>query len=826
MANYSWLSKILSEEAPAALRGFFKGEVPEAAERAAGEALRTSKPSAVRYRNPDISFGEGKVNQEALTSVPSPERATVESRSRRLAEAFGGLFEAHPGLPKDIDKLAKTARWRADASDAVARHTVKDRVFSKLQGSLDERVAKAELLQRLIVNTDDLATIERRMKANPDAPVASTAGRTWDQVAEAQRVLVKAAGKHPDVVAAYQGYRNLVDEMFDGYVKRGYISPDRRLSEYTPFMKIQQINDANGRLGGAGAKRTETVLSQLKARGKGAEDIGLRHTGALRLIIDQLGDFQTKAAEDEMLAAILSDKTLNRSAEFPPGTTLPVGYVRYRPEPGMPGYGVKDAAGNAVAGFVNTAAGGGKDAYFHGFVLPERVVRFLNEFHPVNPPEMQSKVYKAGSALARQMTVYNVSNTALNLQGDLMTALLGRPGERAQPLGLLKHYFQGADSAIKGILKGAEGPEYIKALESGATTGTFASTIDGVPIDAEMAALLGEQIQGGFSKVPQAFKAYRQVVEATPRIAAGMEAEARGADFGEAARFASLEFGHGAPAHTRNATFRFMFPFWQFMGLASKRVFDLVTTPGSRGRTLAALTLPPVATMLWNTQNEAYTKVENSLPKYYNDLMHVIVPDPRDPTKPLIDTQGKPVVVPMRWLITEQVAQMFGLGNLASRAREVAVGRSKATDLAASIPGNIARQVAQQAVPLNIAGSIATGKDQLTGEERPRAELVAKALPLGRDVIDVYKAAKNYGGAAVAQKIVSKVGGVTYLSPLGKGKKDADIVDLIARRNDARKKMRSAYKKGDKVEGDRWRDELRAISEDLKRVAKARKAGK
>ena len=824
--NYSWLSKILSEEAPAFARGLFKGEVPEAADRAAGEALRVSKSPVSRQRNPDISFGEGAVNQKALSTVPAANRATAESGARRIAEAFGGLFEAHPGLPKDIDKLAKEARWRADASDAVARHTVKERVLGKLQGSMDERTAKAELLQRLIVNTDDLATMERKMKADPDASITSTMGRTWDQVAAAQRTLVGAAGKHPDVVAAYQGYRNLVDEMFNAYVKRGYISPDRQLAEYTPFVKIQQINDANGRLGGSGAERTNTVMSQLKSRSKNAEDIGIRHTGALRLIIDQLGDFQTKAAEDEMLGAILADKTLNRSAEFPPGTAIPEGYVRYRPEPGMPGYGVKDKMGNAVAGFVNTAAGGGQDAMFHGFVLPERVVRFLNEFQPAAPPEMQGKMYKAGSALSRQMTVYNVSNTALNVQGDLMTALLGRPGEKAQPIGLMKHYFKAADEAIRGILKGQEGPEFVKALESGATTGTFASTIDGGQMDAEMAKLHGEEVAGGCQKVPEAFKAYRQVVEATPRIAAGMEAEARGGDFGEAARFATLEFGHGAPAHTRNPTFRFMFPFWQFMGLASKRVFDLVKTPGSRGRTLAVLALPPVATMMWNTQNAEYQKVENSLPKFYEDLTHVIVPDPRDHSKPLLDTKGQPVIVPMRWLITEQVAQLFGLGNLASRVRKVAVGRKSVGEAVADVPSNIARQVAQQAVPLNIAGSILTGKDQLTGEQRPRAELVAKSLPLGRDVIDVYKAAKNYGGAAVAQKVISKVAGVTFMNPLGKGKKDADVIDLIVKRNDARKRMRSSYAKGDKVEGDRWRDELRSISQDLKRVSQARKAGR
>src|SRR5262245_23080951 len=126
-ANYSWLAKILAEEGPAVLRGLFKGEVPEAAERAAGEALRTSKAPTVRQRNPNISFGEGALNQEALTTVPAAVRTTPEGGARRLAEAFGGLFEATPGLPKDIKKLALEARWRADAADAVSRHTVKER---------------------------------------------------------------------------------------------------------------------------------------------------------------------------------------------------------------------------------------------------------------------------------------------------------------------------------------------------------------------------------------------------------------------------------------------------------------------------------------------------------------------------------------------------------------------------------------------------------------------------------------------------------------------------------------------------------------------------
>jgi len=826
VADYSWLTRILTEDVPAAFRGLTKGEVPEAADRAAGEALRVSKPAVATYRNPDISFGESVASKEALTTVPNPQRVTIEGRARRLAEAFGGLFEAQPGLPKDIQGLANKARWRSDAADAIARHTVKDRILSRLQGSLDERAQKAELLQRLIVNTDDLASMERKMKASPDATITSTNGRAWDDVAQTQRTLVAAAGKSPDVVVAYKSYRNLVDEMFDTYVKKGYISPDRQLADYTPFVKLEQINDANGRLGGSGAKRTETVMSQLKARSREPGEVSLRHTGALRLIVDQLGDLHTKLAEDEMLTAILSDKTLNRTKEFPFGTQPPPGFVRWRPEPGMPGYGVKDVAGNGTSGFLNQVAKDGPEELFHGHVLPERVARFLNEFHPATPPELQSRMYKAGSMLARQMTVYNIRNTALNVQGDLMTALLGRPGEPGRPLGILKHYMEAADIAIKGILKGEEGPTFTKAIEEGVTSGTFASTIGGTPMDAETARLLGDQIEGGFRKIPQAFKGARQVVEATPRIAAGLDAEAHGGDFGEAARFASLEFGHGSPAHTRNATFRFMFPFWQFMGLASKRVFDLVRTPGSRGRTFAALAIPPVATMLWNTQNEDFTRVENSLPPYLNDTMHVIISDPRDPSKPLRDTQGKPVVVPMRWLITEQVAQMFGLGNLASRVRRVAVGRDTVGGLAASVPTNIAKQVGQQAVALNIAGSLLSGKDQLTGEDRPRAELAAKAIPLGRDIIDTYKAAKNYGAAAVGQKMIQTVTGTPTLTTISKGRRDADLIDLIAKRNDVRKRMRTAYRNGDTVEGDSRKAELLSLSQAIKRVSAARKAGK
>lgn len=816
--NASQLAKLLAEEVGPALK---KGVIPEAEERAAGAALRHVERPEPIYRNPDLSFGESSASQKALSSIPNPKKHTLAQATRRLAEAFGGLFEAEPGMPKDVKAAAKKARWKSDAAGAVARQTVKTRVLDRLQGEMPERIAKAELLQRLIINTDDLATIERKLKADPDAAALSTGGRTYDEVRDAQMKLLQAASGRPDVIQAYTSYRNLVDELFDNYVARGYISPDRRLDDYTPFVKIEQINDANGRLGGSGAKRTETVLNQLRSRQGGS--VGLRHTGALRLLIDQMEDFNVKAAEDEMLLGLLSDKTLNRTAEFPAGTELPPGYVRWRPEPGMPGYGVRDDQGNLVAGFVNTLGNTTKDTYFDGLVIPERLARFLNEFKPATPPEMQSRMYKAGSALARQLTVYNPANTALNLQGDVTTALLGKAGEPAQPIGIIKNYFKAADSAINGLLRGKQGPEYIKAIEEGVTSGTYASTIDGVPMDTETAQLLGEQVKGGLNKVPQTMRAYRQVVEATPRIASGMEAESRGADFGEAARYATLEFGAGSPAHTRNPTFRFMFPFWTYLGLASKRVAELLTTKGSRGRTLAALAVPPVATMMWNIQNPEYQEVENSLPSWYKDQMHAIVPDPRDPSKPLIGPDGKAVVVPMRWLVTEQVAQLFGLGNLPSRLGRVAVGRDKPEQFAAESATNVLKAVGQQAVPLNMAGSLLSGRDQLTGEEKHRAELVARSIPMGRDVIETVKAARNFGAAAAGQRVVSRIAGVGQMKP---GRKDATLNDLIVKRNELRRRMRSAYKNGDRFQGDQLQAELRALQADIKRVAAVKRKGK
>lgn len=820
MPNLSWLVRLMNETIPHAM----KGEIPEAADRAAGVALRDVGKPGPEFRNNDISFGESPASHKALTAVPAAVKSTEIQKARRLAEAFGGLFEAQPGLPTDVQKHANTARWRGDAAGAVARETVKGRILDKLQGAMPERIAKAELLQRLAINTDDLATLQRKIKADPNGTYLAPGGRSLQEVTDTQNQLVKAASGRPDVVQAYTGYRNLVDELFDNYVAKGYISPDRQLAEYTPFVKITQINDANGRLGGSGAKRTETLLSQLKARG--ADEVpGLRHTGALRLLIDQLSDFHTKFAEDEMFLKILDDQTLNLSKKYPPGTILPEGYVRFRPEPGMPGYGIKDSTGNLVAGFINTLGSSAGDVYFHGFVLPERLVRFLKEFRPADPPEMQGKMYRSGSWLARQLTVYNAANTALNVQGDLMTALFGKAGEKAQPVGILKNYFKAADVAIKGILKGERGALMEKAINEGVSTGTFASTIDGLPVDAETARLLGEHVQGNL--VTRGMKGYRQVVEATPRIAAGLEAESRGADFGEAARYATLEFGAGSPAHTRNPTFRFLFPFWQYMGLASKRVFDLVTTPGSRGRAMAALTIPPVATMLWNYRDEQYRKVEQSLPKWQKDTMHVIVPDVSQPGyPPLLDEKGSPVVVPMRWLVTEQVAQMFGLGNLPTRVRRVVEGRDTPGQLATETGVNLVKQIGQQAVPFNMASSLITGRDQLTGEEKPRAELAVRSLPLGRDIIETVKAGKNFGAGAAVKKAASRAAGVSFIAPIAKGKRDATLIDLVKTRNDARKKMRAAKRNGDDVEANRQKEVMLSIQKDIKRVSAARKKGK
>src|SRR5574339_283609 len=120
------------------------------------------------------------------------------------------------------------------------------------------------------------------------------------------------------------------------------------------------------------------------------------------------------------------------------------------------------------------------------------------------------------------------------------------------------------------------------------------------------------------------------------------------AEFGRAARIGTLPYGAGAPANVRNATARFLAPFMQFMGLATNRVVEMVGTNGSRTRILAGLTAVPTATMMWNMQNEEFQRVEDSMPEYERDQMHVIIPDPTDPTKPALDRNGKPIVMRLR----------------------------------------------------------------------------------------------------------------------------------------------------------------------------------
>jgi len=52
-----------------------------------------------------------------------------------------------------------------------------------------------------------------------------------------------------------------------------------------------------------------------------------------------------------------------------------------------------------------------------------------------------------------------------------------------------------------------------------------------------------------------------------------------------------------------------------------------------------------------------------------------------------------------------------------------------------------------------------------------------------------------------------------------------ETASLVHQRNIARKKMRTSYRDGNKVEGDRWKQRLKELSANIQQIAGAQKEG-
>jgi hypothetical protein len=357
--------------------------------------------------------------------------------------------------------------------------------------------------------------------------------------------------------------------------------------------------------------------------------------------------------------------------------------------------------------------------------------------------------------------VYNPSNTFVNLLSDFFVAALGMPGEKARPLGFLRWYGEGhaAATAFREnkshfvMINGQKIDISDLLLKEGVGESTLVNDLSGRKINPYLKQFLPEEEvkdKGLLSRTGDALTQYRQHVELAPRIAAGLEAlERTGSveEFGRIARNITLNFGPGAPKMTKVPILRFMAPFITFQSLATKRILELATTPGSRARTAVALAAVPTAIWMWNTQNKEYEAVNNSLSLKDKSSLRVIIPSWSNPAEPMRDVSGNPVVIRVKYFVPEVVAQFVGLGNLPQRISRVVEGRDTLQDFA----GDVVKGPTEQAwgktlttVP-SIWNELITGRNSLNGKDMTLRERAEKLMPILKIPFSIASAAKNQG---------------------------------------------------------------------------------
>jgi len=780
---------------------------------------------AITEHLPGVPYAGSEAMRPFVRATEAPKPPEVADLIQNTKRLLGGFTNAEPNLPKHYQDMFLEARYRTETAGARADKVVLDRVASKFDGDVP---AKARLMSDYLTLADEFSDLQSRFAKDPDTPVYGRGGATIDKVEAELHAVMGEMRKSPDVVQAAQGFRNVSDELFNNMVSYGLIAPNRYRKDWTPRQQIMEIARGMSEAYGEGSVGGE-VLSTMERR---TVTGGVTETNMVDVLRKVLKEFHEKVAGDDLVLRVLADPSLNRTDEFAlkPGALLPEGWGLYRPRPGLPGWRIPEAEAHVATGAADRLGADARTLVPGAFVLPKDMIHRLENFYPKPPrPGIESSAYAAGRAMARTFTVYNPANTAMNAVSDFGLAALGLPGEKNDLGGFLRFYPQAALEAVRGAFGGAS-PIYERGVQEGLGSATFVGATGGESVPASLAAALGkEPSKNPFAHAGNVMRRARMAVEMAPRLAAGMAAEARtgsAEEFGRVGRAITLPYGAGAPEHTRSPFFRFAAPFVQFMGLATDRVAKLLTLPGSRGRTWAAVLAVPTAAFMWNRQNEAFRTVEMSLNKRDRYAMHVIVPNLSDPERPALDVNGKPVVLRFRYFVPEEVAGMFGISNMPSRIADYVEGRAGIVDELASSGASAVENIGNQVVPAQIAASLASGRNLQTGEEQPRLEIATRSIPIVREGIEAVKGAINEGPVGAIKRLGEEVSAVRFITPAKKGRADADILELKFKLKDARQKMQAAYRKGDRASAEVHKADIYKIANRIRAINAARRKGR
>jgi len=810
------ISELIGEGLSTALRALTETPIGKAAGQTAEDLAATPKP--IPQNVPEAPFAGSPERQPYIRATAAPEQKTVWDGVQAIKTNVGSAFTAEANAPSYIKNLFHAARMASDEAQGAADEVLGSRVVSQLDPA--QLRMKGRLLSDYATQASDYADLKSKLEQDPSGAYTGLGGATIDQVQADLYATTKQVQQHPDVVLAYKAFRNVMDEAFDVMKSRGYVTDEQYRQAYTPLQKLDVTVRELGRLSG---EDPGGMLDAMQHR----DSVGqLRETSVLKIARKTLGNLYQKIAEDELASNIFNDPTLDRTTQFADGQRLPVGWTRYQPRPGLPGW-LGGPEQETVAGLMDGFQPN------RGRVIPEDLANRLKTFRPAQPSHpVERSLYRAASQLWRWLTVGNPANLGLNLPSDATTAMIGMPGERSNIAATIQLMPDSYVQAVKGAFGAGRNPEYDRALQAGLGEATQAQSIMGERIPTKLAEA------AGVDQLPQSWymtfmQKLRQGTELGPRMAAaranaqrilkegGTPEQAR-AEYERVGQAITGDFGAGAPALTRVPIARFAAPFLRFSGFAVERVAKLLTMKGSRARAWTAVLGVPFAAMAWNHQNPEYEQAEYQIPAYDRNRLHFLRPNAdgslwRDPKT------GQPQAVRFRYFLPEEVLSMFGAGNLPSRLLEVTQGRKGLSDVAGEMADQSFQTVGSQLVPAQVATELATGRNLQTGEPESRVDAARKLVPILEQVNKTARAAEGGDAHAVLATGLSQITGV---KPTGMSRADADLLDIESQFRDAKSKLRSALRKQDAAAVNDARAEMARLENRSRAINTARRGAR
>lgn len=829
----------LAQELPAAIRAIAEPSFPS---RAGLDPELLAKEIVETRGYPVRQFGSAQTTTPGIDPGVDAAVSKTYDASRPLSDYIteaktflSAFFTPAPNTPDDFKDSVVAARESLRKADSVAAHDIAS-MLNPLEedmiGGPEDIPKRASMVVKQFLIDDTLA----QMKRDGVSQINGIPKERWEQ---ANEELLWRINTDVGAQRAASNIRGGLNEIFNDMVARGWIARDRYLESYSPVEKINTIIGSMARVLGEdeGALRAK-ILSTQKSRGK-AEGESVREGNLISTLHRVRSEYLHKVAQQEFFRELLNSPW-NMTAQFEEGATLPRGVAAYYPGPGMIGYLHEGRDRDIISGVLDGLDSDGQVTAGR-YIFPEGLVRALKNVEPPPAPTGVSRtLYDLSRGLARNVTVYNVANTQLNRFSDAIVALLGMPGEKAQPLGFIKFYrpaMKLAKAFVEGqpakiVINGQEVDVTDLLVRQGVATSTQFSDLSDRPVSAQLLKVLPEEEMANESWlqkwVTNPLQESREKVELTPRIAAGLEAlERTGSidEFGRVARNITLNYNEGAPELSEQVLLRFMAPFIKFMGLSSRRVFELATTKGSRGRSALAIAAVPTMFMMWNYQNEAYREVENSLSEMERDQLHFIVPSSQWGT-PRRDMNGNPVVLRVRWFVTEEVAKMAGLGNLPSRFVRMAEGRDTPIQFVQKTPEIIMKNISDMASIPSMTQEVLTGKSRF-GQELTIPERVARLMPSLKIPQAAISAYQNTPGdteqkmTEAAFSLAAPMLGVSRVeNPRTRGGRsiDADFADAKRNLIDQQRKIATLRNKGRSGEIAAALEEERRLRQEFLRI--------